>query len=866
MRLSFTIPVASASRRVAAICAALLLGACGGGGETAPGSITVSVSPSALTLQQGASGSVTVSVVRSNVSGTVTVSAEGAPNGVTASVTPATLTGSTTSATIAVNVAASTAPGSYPITVRATATGVGAQTTTYTLTVVPPPDFSIAASPTAVTVSSAATASSAVTITRTGGFAGAVAFAVTSAQVGITGVVTPNNTTGTAANVVFSATSAVPVGTYPVNIVGTGTGIGDRSTTVNVTVVAPPDFSLAATPTALTVTAGTSQTASIAITRSGGFADAVALTLQSATSGITGTFTPASVTGATASVSVAVASTVPAGSYTATINGNASAIGNRTVAIPITVLAVPSIAMTLSPTSNTLAAGTNTTTTVTLTRTNFTGPITMGTVGVPSGVTVSFAPSTVTGTTTVATISVAGSVPAGGYNLSISATGAGVSAIASTFGIVVTSASSDIDYRFCTNGFGTGEESSFSAPLWFAFQSGNGAWTRVLPTTAGGVTSFRFSLSNATGAVAFINEVTSAVRMPQSTRPSPLRRQEQAGSYSTTIRYGTREELAAIGAAGGCVNTTTKRHTGSFVGLGASQFGRVALGGGFGAASSTSPNFAIDVELAGPQTLFAQRTSSTNVTDKMMIWRGVNQANNTVLPPINFNADSAFAPLATTLTVLNSESDNVSATTNYIVSPGQLSALIINGNASTSTTRTINSVPLSLRLAGEVDEVVVTSTRSGFSAAVSNDYEQRTVATVPLTQGANLTVTMGPRLVTPTLTVVSGATAFPRARLIGTLPVEYGFANAIRVSENTSSNQFVIKFSSAYRAAIGAGNNYEFTFPDFGVVPGFIFASVVPRGVVTITTSSDGFTGTSPLSFTPGRIYRSVVRIQDASF
>ena len=171
----------------------------------------------------------------------------------------------------------------------------------------------------------------------------------------------------------------------------------------------------------------------------------------------------------------------------------------------------------------------------------------MGTVGVPAGVTVSFAPSTVTGTSTVATISVAGSVPAGGYNLSISASGAGVSAIASTFGLIVTSASSDVDYRFCSSGFGTGDDASFSAPLWFAFQSGNGAWTRVLPTTAGGVTSFRFSLTGPTGAVAFINEVVSGVRIPQGTRSSPLRRQEQAGSYSTTIRYGTREELVAIG-------------------------------------------------------------------------------------------------------------------------------------------------------------------------------------------------------------------------------------------------------------------------------------------------------------------------------
>ena len=70
------------------------------------------------------------------------------------------------------------------------------------------------------------------------------------------------------------------------------------------------------------------------------------------------------------------------------------------------------------------------------------------------------------------------------------------------------------------------------------------------------------------------------------------------------------------------MTTTTKRHTGTFVGLAASQFGRVALGGGFGAASSTTPTFAIDVEQAGPQTLLANRVSSTNVTDKIMIWRG----------------------------------------------------------------------------------------------------------------------------------------------------------------------------------------------------------------------------------------------------
>ncbi|MQY12546.1 Transglutaminase-activating metalloprotease [Streptomyces sp. RB5] len=104
---------------------------CGG---TNPGNdFSLSLNPSAGSVQPGASAQSTVSTATtSGTAQSVQLTASGAPAGVTVSFSPASVT-SGGSSTMTVAVAAGTANGSYPITVRGT--GSAEHTVTYNLTV-----------------------------------------------------------------------------------------------------------------------------------------------------------------------------------------------------------------------------------------------------------------------------------------------------------------------------------------------------------------------------------------------------------------------------------------------------------------------------------------------------------------------------------------------------------------------------------------------------------------------------------------------------------------------------------------------------------------------------------------------------------
>ncbi|MFB6617160.1 M28 family peptidase [Streptomyces sp. NPDC085524] len=103
------------------------------GGETPAQDFSIGVSPSAGSAAQGASTSATVNT--STVSGaaqTVALSVSGAPAGVSAALSPTSVQ-SGSSSTLSVQVGASTAPGTYTLTI--TGSGTVSHSTTYTLTV-----------------------------------------------------------------------------------------------------------------------------------------------------------------------------------------------------------------------------------------------------------------------------------------------------------------------------------------------------------------------------------------------------------------------------------------------------------------------------------------------------------------------------------------------------------------------------------------------------------------------------------------------------------------------------------------------------------------------------------------------------------
>src|SRR5207249_2978291 len=146
---------------------------------------TLSLSPTALTIGQGATGITTVTIARTNFTGAVTLSLGNAPAGVTGSFNPAAPTG--TSSTLTVSVGAAAVPGVYNLTVDGTAT-TGNHSTPLTLTVSAAPDYAMSLAPAALTIVQGATGSSTVTITRTN-FAGAVTLSLGGAPTGVAGAI-----------------------------------------------------------------------------------------------------------------------------------------------------------------------------------------------------------------------------------------------------------------------------------------------------------------------------------------------------------------------------------------------------------------------------------------------------------------------------------------------------------------------------------------------------------------------------------------------------------------------------------------------------------------------------------------------------
>jgi hypothetical protein len=118
------------------LAATVLVFACSGDNGTGPGSkvpaIHLAVNPATVFVQQGSSGSMTVSLTRvGGFSGVVTLAVTGLPTGITASIAPAELSNATATATVNLIVAGTIAAGPYTATVTATSAGVDAAIATF---------------------------------------------------------------------------------------------------------------------------------------------------------------------------------------------------------------------------------------------------------------------------------------------------------------------------------------------------------------------------------------------------------------------------------------------------------------------------------------------------------------------------------------------------------------------------------------------------------------------------------------------------------------------------------------------------------------------------------------------------------------
>lgn len=435
-------------RRALTAIAILTAIGCGGDddGNGPTGSISLTASPPALTLPQGGSGTVTVTLVRGGgFADPVNVAVTGLPAGVTLSVTPAQLTGATTQATVTVNVGNTVPAGTYTATVTATATGIGSATATYTLTVTATPNYALTATPAAVTAGQGGSGTTTIGIQRTNFTGTPVTLTLDNPPPGITGTFSPTPATGDQSVLTINVAGTVAQGPYNLTVKGSATGPGDKTTTVALTVGPPPSYTLSASPATVSIPAGATGETTVNIARTS-FPGAVTLSLDAPPQGMTATFNPAAPTTNTSTATISVPANATPGNYNVTIKGTATGLTDRTTTVAVTVTAAATFTISATPATLSMAAGGNNNTSVAIVRTNFTTDVALSVASVSptnAGITGVFTPALLTGANLTANlvISAAASVTPGNYTVTVQGVGGSLTRTA-TVTVTVTGAAS----------------------------------------------------------------------------------------------------------------------------------------------------------------------------------------------------------------------------------------------------------------------------------------------------------------------------------------------------------------------------------------------------------------------------------------
>ena len=439
---------------------------------------SLSASPASVTVAAGSSGSSTMSTAVTMGSGqTVTLSAAGLPTGATASFSPSSVTAGGSS-TLTISTTPSTPAGTYPVTI----TGTGSSAThTASLSVIvtsvvsgggvvnggfetgnftgwtPSGTESVSNSgPHSGTYTDQAGASSATngdsSVTQTftapsGSTQLSFWYKMTcpdSVSYDWATATLKDNTTNTTATVLprtcttngayVQVTANVVAGhSYTLTMTSHDDNFpGDASSTKfdDVTLIGSVpsnDFSLAANPATVSVTAGGSGTSSISTAVTSGSAQTVNLSASGLPSGATATFSPTSVgAGGSSTLTLATGSSTPAGTYTVTVTGTGtSATHTTSVSLTVTAPVINDFSIGANPATVSVTAGGSGTSSISTAVTSGSAQtVNLSASGLPSGATATFSPTSVgAGGSSTLTLATGSSTPAGTYTVTVTGTG-----------------------------------------------------------------------------------------------------------------------------------------------------------------------------------------------------------------------------------------------------------------------------------------------------------------------------------------------------------------------------------------------------------------------------------------------------------
>ena len=288
---------------------------------------------------------------------------------------------------------------------------------------------------TALTIAQAAADTETITVTRGGGYTGDVT--ITAQAFATNGITASIDNIATANNVTTARLIVTVAGSFPVTANGLAEGVG---------VTVSPNGPLAAVLIAVSITItqkngifvgnyaaqsvgqGSATTLNINLTRTN-FTAAVPMSLATTQAGLTATFSPNPVTGTATVMTVAADATVPLGTYSVGVRANAGdPVYQATAPLALTVTAPGSISLTTNLPTLIVPKGSTVPTGVTIARTNYTGLVTLGVTGLPTGVTATFATNPVSGNSGSISFTASVGAASGSFPVTITGTGVGIAA------------------------------------------------------------------------------------------------------------------------------------------------------------------------------------------------------------------------------------------------------------------------------------------------------------------------------------------------------------------------------------------------------------------------------------------------------
>jgi uncharacterized membrane protein len=562
------------------------------------------------------------------------------------------------------------------------------------------PDFTLAASPTSLSVNQGNSGSTTISTTVTGGFNSAVSLSVSGLPSGVTASFNPASIAAPgsgSSTLTFTASSTAAAGTVNVTVTATGGGV-THTTTVALTIVstAVPSFTVSASPTSVSVVQGSSGTSTISTTVSGGFNSAISLSISGLPSGVTASFNPSTIA-APGSGSSTLTFTASSTATTGTVNVTVSATGggitnNTTVALTITAAATPDFTLSASPSSLSVAQGSSGSSTISTTVSGgFNAVVSLSVSGLPAGVTASFNPSSIaapgSGSSTL-TFTASSTATTGTATVTVNANGGGVAHTA-TISLTITSGA-------------TPDFTVSASPASVSVAQGSSGTSTISTTISGGFNS-AVSLS----ASGLPSGVTASFSPSSIAAP---------GNGSSTLTF-TASSTATTGTATVTVNAN---------GGGTAHTATISLT----ITSNATPDFTVS---ASPTSVSVAQGSSGTSTVSTTISGGFNSAVSLSASGLPSGVTASFSPTSiaapgngsSTLTFSASSTATTGTTTVTVNANGGGTAhsttisLTITATATPSFTLSASPTSLSVVQGASGSSTISTTVSGGFNSAIS---------------------------------------------------------------------------------------------------------------------------------------------------